>query len=69
MTTKFSKSTSPTAKAKAPDATGDDKRSFDARPKPSNDHRRDARERPSQHVDRVERGLDPDPGLVADEQD
>jgi hypothetical protein len=41
------------AASKAPIATQDNKRSFDARPKPSDDHRREERIRPTQHIDRI----------------
>lgn len=37
--------------SKAPVTAADNKRTFDARPKPSNDHRREERVRPTQHVD------------------
>lgn len=37
--------------SKAPVTSDDNKRSFDARPKPSDDHRREERVRPTQHVD------------------
>ena len=48
------------AASKAPIATQDNKRSFDARPKPSDDRRREERARPGQHIDQApsERLLD-----------
>lgn len=36
---------------KAPVTSPDNKRSFDARPKPSDDNRREERARPGQHID------------------
>jgi len=39
------------AASNAPVTTADNKRAFDARPKPSDDHRREERVRPTQHVD------------------
>lgn len=51
---------------KAPVTSPDNKRSFDARPKPSDDTRREERARPSQHVDPIPR--DPlDPGDPAED--
>jgi len=37
-------------------APGDTKRSFDARPKPSDDRRREERARPGQHIDQAPEG-------------
>jgi hypothetical protein len=37
--------------SKAPVTSSDNKRAFDARPKPSDDNRREERVRPTQHVD------------------
>jgi hypothetical protein len=39
-------------KPEVPRTTEDNKRTFDARPKPSDDTRREERVRPSQHIDR-----------------
>ncbi len=39
------------AVSKAPVTSSDNKRAFDARPKPSDDNRREERVRPTQHVD------------------
>ncbi len=46
------------AAAKAPITSQDGKRSFDARPKPSDDTRREERVRPTQHIDRIVDPLD-----------
>lgn len=40
----------------------DTTRTFDARPKPSNDRRREERVRPTQHIDQIRDPLDPVPG-------
>jgi hypothetical protein len=51
-TKKFSGKPGP-LKAPPPQTTPDDKRSFDARPKPSNDRRREESARPTHHIDEV----------------
>lgn len=52
-----------TAKTPPPQTSSDNKRSFDARPKPSNDHRREESVRPTHHIDESRpRLLDTPPG-------
>lgn len=52
-----------TPKTLPPQTSADNKRSFDARPKPSNDRRRDDNARPTHHIDESrQRLLDTPPG-------
>lgn len=49
-TKKFAGGSTP-GKSLAPQTSPDDKRAFDARPKPSNERRRDDGARPTHHID------------------
>lgn len=60
---KFAANPPAAAKPPAPALPRDDKRTFDMRPKPSDDRRRDPRDRPVPHIDPIQMDpLDPDPG-------
>jgi len=53
------------AASMAPITSQDNKRTFDARPKPSDDNRREERVRPTQHIDRI---VDPLEAADSDEE-
>lgn len=64
----FRKSEKPQSKGSLPPiyTSADTTRTFDARPKPSDDRRREERVRPGQHVDQVGDPLDTVPGDLPD---
>jgi hypothetical protein len=65
---KSSRSTPPEKKGPPLSSPTDHKRTFDARPKPSDDRRREERARPEQHIDPiVSDPLDDPEGGPADE--